>query len=211
VALATRQGDLSFYWAQLASYGSSTGTKMAFFREAQAKTLSLPNTGQAVSIDVGDAKNIHPGRKQEVGRRLARVALARTYGQKIIDSGPAFKKAEREGAGYRVSFIMTGGQHRLVAVLNTVEGFELAGADRVFKPAQAVIDKDNTNVFVTSAEVPDPVAVRYAWRDAPTAGLYNREGLPRRAVPQRRLGTYWRMNILFRHRIRIYYPDPFLP
>lgn len=100
-----------------------------------------------------------------------------------IDSGPVFKQAEREGSGFRVSFTMTGHQHRLVTLLNTVEGFELAGADRVFKPAKAVIEKDNTTVLVTSAEVPEPVAVRYAWRDAPVASLYNREGLP--AVPFR--------------------------
>jgi sialate O-acetylesterase len=78
---------------------------------------------------------------------------------------------------------MTGGQHQLVTLLNTVEGFELARADCVSKPAQAVIDKDNATILVTSAEVPEPVAVRYAWRDAPTASLYNREGLP--AVPFR--------------------------
>jgi len=177
------QGDFPFYWSQLAAYGSSAGTKMAYFREAQAKTLSLPNTGQAVTIDVGDAGNIHPGRKQEVGRRLARVALARTYGQKIIDSGPVFKEAVREGSGYRVSFTMTGGQHRLSTLQSSLEGFELAGADRVFKPAKAVISDDKTTILVTSAEVPEPVAVRYAWRDFPNAGLYNREGLP--AVPFR--------------------------
>lgn len=177
------QGDFPFYWVQLANYNDPVGTKMAFFREAQTQTLSLPHTGQAVSIDSGDIGNIHPGRKMAVGRRLARVALARTYGQKIIDSGPVFKKAEREGVGYRVSFTMTGGQHRLVTLLNTVEGFELAGEDRVFKPARAVIDRDNTTILVTSAEVPDPIAIRYAWRDAPIASLYNREGLP--AMPFR--------------------------
>jgi sialate O-acetylesterase len=156
---------------------------MAFFREAQGKALALPATGQAITLDVGDSSNIHPGRKMPVGRRLARIALARTYGQKIIDSGPAFKQATREGAGFRVSFTMAGGQHRLVTMLNTVEGFELAGADRVFKPAQAELDKDRNTLLVTSAEVPDPVAVRYAWRDFPNASLYNREGLP--AVPFR--------------------------
>jgi sialate O-acetylesterase len=177
------QGDFPFYWAQLASYGSTTGTKTAYFREAQAKTLSLPNTGQAITIDVGDSGNIHPGRKMEVGRRLARVALARTYSQKIVDSGPVFKDAVREGASYRVSFTKADGQHRLVTMLSTIEGFELAGADKVFKPAKAVLSNDRATILVTSAEVPNPAAVRYAWRDFPNAGLYNREGLP--AVPFR--------------------------
>ena len=172
------QGDVPFYWAQLASYNSPTGTAMAFLREAQAQALALPATGQAITIDVGDIGNIHPLRKQPVGRRLARLALARTYGQKVLDRGPVFKEAVRDGAGYRVTFTHTGGQHRLVTLLNTVEGFELAGADRVFKPAVAVIGKDYASVLVTSAEVPDPIAVRYAWRDAVVASLYNREGLP---------------------------------
>jgi sialate O-acetylesterase len=177
------QGDFPFYWVQLAGYNSSTGTMMAYFREAQARTLSLPNTGQAVSVDVGDSGNIHPGRKQEVGRRLARLALTRTYGQNLIDSGPVFKQAIREGTGYRVTFAMNGGQHRLVTMLKTVDGFELAGADKVFKPAKAVLSDDKTTVLVTCADVPEPVAVRYTWRDFPSASLYNREGLP--AVPFR--------------------------
>ncbi|HEY0009723.1 MAG TPA: sialate O-acetylesterase, partial [Tepidisphaeraceae bacterium] len=172
------QGDFPFYWAQLSSLGDNVETKMAFFREAQGKALALPATGQAISIDVGDSANIHPGRKMPVGRRLARIALARTYGQKIIDSGPVFKEAKREGAGFRVSFTLKDGQHRLVTMLKTVEGFELAGADRVFKPARAEMDKERNTLLVTSAEVPDPVAVRYAWRDFPNASLYNREGLP---------------------------------
>jgi sialate O-acetylesterase len=178
------QGDFPFYWAHLAALGPSlTSTKMAYFREAQSKALALPNTGQAITTDIGDATNIHPLRKQEVGRRLARVALARTYGQKIIDSGPIFKEAVREGTGYRISFTPSGGQHRLSTMQTSPEGFELAGADKVFKPAKAVLSDDRNTVLVTSADVPEPIAVRYAWRDFPNAGLYNREGLP--AVPFR--------------------------
>jgi sialate O-acetylesterase len=177
------QGDIPFYWSQLAAHGSPTATKMAYFREAQGKAQALPNTGQAVNVDVGDSGNIHPRRKQDVGRRLARIALARTYGQKIIDSGPVFKEAVREGEGFRVSFTNTGLQNRLTTEQSSLEGFELAGADRVFKPAKAVISPDQTTVLVTSADVPEPVALRYAWRDFPKAGLFNREGLP--AVPFR--------------------------
>jgi sialate O-acetylesterase len=173
------QGDFPFYWVQLANYQSPTDTSWAFLREAQTQTLALPNTGQAVTVDIGNVTDIHPRNKKDVGRRLARVALARTYAQKIVDSGPVFAKAERAGAGFRVSFTEVNGG--LIAPLNALVGFELAGEDKVFKPATAKIEKDT--VLVTSAEVPAPVAVRYAWRNAPLAGLFNVEGLP--AVPFR--------------------------
>ena len=173
------QGDFPFYWVQLANYASPTDTQWAFLREAQTQTLSLPATGQAVTVDIGDVSNIHPRNKKDVGRRLARLALARTYGQKIVDSGPVFAKAERDGAGFRVSFTEVNGG--LIAPLNALVGFELAGEDKVFKPATAKIEKDT--VLVSCGDVPFPVAVRYAWRNAPLAGLFNLEGLP--AVPFR--------------------------
>jgi len=173
------QGDFPFYWVQLANYSKPADTAWAFLREAQTQTLSLPNTGQAVIIDIGDQKDIHPRNKKDVGRRLARLALKRDYGFDIIDSGPVFEKAEREGAGFRVHFKTAG---KLRAPLNDLPGFELAGEDKVFKTAEAKLDGNNT-VVVTSAEVPHPVAVRYAWRNAPVAGLINDEGLP--AVPFR--------------------------
>lgn len=170
------QGDFPFYWVQLANFSTRDpqGDAWAFLREAQTKTLALPATGQAVVIDIGDVRDIHPRNKKDVGRRLARLALARDYGFQIVDSGPVFQKAEREGAGYRVTFDHVHG--RLTAPLNTLAGFEIAGADKVFHPADAKIERDT--VFVSSAEVPEPVAVRYAWRNAPFAGLFNREGLP---------------------------------
>ena len=174
------QGDFPFYWVQLANFQNPVGTDWAFLREAQTQTLALPNTGQAVIVDIGNVRDIHPRNKQAVGHRLARLALARDYGFKTIpDSGPVFAKAEREGAGYRVSFTATTGG--LIAPLNELVGFELAGEDKVFKPATAVIENDT--VLVTSAEVTAPVAVRYAWRNAALAGLFNKEGLP--AVPFR--------------------------
>lgn len=173
------QGDFPFYWVQLANFQNPEGTGWAFLREAQTKTLSVPHTGQAVIIDIGDRRDIHPRNKKDVGRRLARLALKRDYGFDIIDTGPTFEKAEREGAGFRVSFEKSASG--LNAPLNELSGFELAGEDKVFKPATAVIE--GQTVLVTSAEVPEPVAVRYAWRDAPVAGLFNKEGLP--AVPFR--------------------------
>ncbi len=173
------QGDFPFYWVQLANFQSPTDTSWAFLREAQTMTLALPATGQAVIIDIGDVKDIHPRNKKDVGRRLARLALARDYGFGIVDSGPVFEKAEREGSAFRVSFTAVHGGLR--APLNTLGGFELAGEDREFHAADAVIR--NGAVVVTCAAVPEPVAVRYAWRNAPLAGLFNLEGLP--AVPFR--------------------------
>ena len=172
------QGDFPFYWVQLANFGNLTDISWAFLRESQTKTLALPATGQAVIIDIGDQKDIHPRNKKDVGRRLARLALTRDYGFKIVDSGPVFEKAEREGAGFRVTLKTAG---KLIAPLNDLPGFELAGADKVFHPADAKIEKNT--VVVTSASVAEPVAVRYAWRNAPVAGLFNDEGLP--AVPFR--------------------------
>ena len=168
------QGDFPFYWVQLANFQSATYTNWAFLREAQTQALSLPATGQAVTVDIGNLNDVHPRNKKDVGRRLARLALARTYGQKIVDSGPVFAQAVHEGAGFRVSFTEIHGG--LIAPFNDLGGFELAGEDKVFKPTAAKIEKDT--VMVTSAEVPAPVAVRYAWRNAPLAGLFNNEGLP---------------------------------
>ena len=168
------QGDFPFYWVQLANYQSPVDTSWAFLREAQTQTLALPNTGQAVIIDLGNVRDIHPRDKRDVGRRLARLALAREYHQKIPDSGPILDKAVREGTGYRVTFTSINGH--LAAPQNTLGGFELAGADKVFKPADAKIENDT--VLVSSADVPDPVAVRYAWRNAPLAGLFDHQGLP---------------------------------
>ncbi len=168
------QGDFPFYWVQLANFGNPAETNWAFLREAQTQTLALPATGQAVIIDIGNQKDIHPRNKKDVGRRLARLALARDYGLKIVDSGPVFAQADHEGAGYRVSFTHTDGG--LIAPQNGLGGFELAGEDKVFHPADAALEKNT--VLVTCAAVPAPVAVRYAWRNAPLAGLFNKEGLP---------------------------------
>lgn len=170
------QGDFPFYWVQLANFaaGDALGTQWATLREAQTLTLGLPHTGQAVTIDIGNVTDIHPKEKREVGRRLARLALHRTYGLDIKDSGPVLAKAAREGQGYRLGFTNVDGG--LVAPLLELSGFELAGEDRVFHAAAAKIDGDT--VIVTSSAVPIPVAVRYAWRNAVAAGLFNDEGLP---------------------------------
>jgi sialate O-acetylesterase len=178
------QGDFPFYWVSLANYavpadGGERGRSYAFLREAQTQTLALPNTGQALAIDLGDPKDIHPTNKQDVGRRLARLARHRVYGQVTDDTGPSFAGAAREGAAIRVRFThATGG---LVAHDKPVQSLEIAGADRVFHPAEGRIERDT--LVVKSAAVREPVAVRYAWINSPEANLYNGAGLP--AVPFR--------------------------
>ncbi len=174
------QGDIPFYWAQLANYRGQGPDKIEYanLRGAQTETLALSNTGQAVIIDIGNVTDIHPRNKHDVGRRLALVALKRTYGKTgLVDSGPVFDTAIREGSAMRVSFKPADIESPLTSPRAlTPPGFELAGADKVFYPATAKID--GQTVVVTSDKVPDPVAVRYAWRNAPEAGLFNRDGLP---------------------------------
>jgi sialate O-acetylesterase len=161
------QGDLPFYWVQLPNY--EKGKDWPAMREALASALTLPRTGQAVTIDVGENKDIHPKNKQDVGHRLAFIALKNTYGQKITASGPVFKNATFSGGSARVTFTETAAG--LVAKTNPLAGFELAGADKKFVPAEARLE--GATVIVKSSSVSSPVAVRYAWKNAPEASLFN--------------------------------------
>ncbi|HSJ01223.1 MAG TPA: sialate O-acetylesterase, partial [Verrucomicrobium sp.] len=148
-------------------------------REAAARTLKLPKTGMAVTIDIGDAANVHPTNKQDVGKRLALWALHDVYGQQLTASGPTLDKSEVKDGAMVLSFQHTDkglttradGQEQ-----GPVNGFLIAGADRAFKPAVAKLQ--DGKVVVSSAEVPQPAAVRYAWKDWPEANLYNLAGLP---------------------------------
>jgi sialate O-acetylesterase len=176
------QGDIPFYWVNLANFKvpeDVTGQTYAWLREAQTRTLTLPNTGQALAIDIGDPNDIHPTNKQEVGRRLALLARNRIYGIVGDDTGPTFAKAVRENAALRVHF--THAANGLVAHEQPPQALEIAGADRVFQPATGKIERDT--LLVMSPTVKEPVAVRYAWQNAPEANLYNGAGLP--AVPFR--------------------------
>ena len=173
------QGDFPFYWVQLPNLdvgnANQTNWSWAQMREAQTQTLSLPNTGQAITIDVGEAKGLHPKNKKPVGERLALLALARTYAVKdVVDSGPVFASATREGRAYRIAFKPASSALKSAAA--GLSGFEVAGADQVFHPAEARID--GATVIVTCSMIADPVAVRYSYRNAPIAGLFNSEGLP---------------------------------
>ncbi|MBC8095798.1 MAG: sialate O-acetylesterase [Akkermansiaceae bacterium] len=168
------QGEFPFYIVQLA--GQEAASNNPFVREAQATVLDLPNTGMAVTTDIGEAKNVHPHNKQDVGDRLARIALARVYDRKIEYSGPMYKSMKVHGDKIHVRFSHLGGG--LVAKGGEpLKWFTLAGEDMKFVPAQAKIEGDT--VVVSSPEVAAPVAVRYAWVNFPDGcNLYNAAGLP---------------------------------
>jgi len=170
------QGDFPFYWVQLANFKTAdpnSGT-WPLLREAQSRTLSLPETGQVVSIDIGNPDDIHPTNKQEVARRLALIAKAKVYGIAGDFSGPIFAEAVREKAALRVYFEHAG--TGLTARDKPLQSFEVAGEDRIFRPAVAAIDGDT--LLVSAPDVRVPVAVRYAWRNSPAANLFNGAGLP---------------------------------
>jgi sialate O-acetylesterase len=171
------QGDLPFYFVQLANFnagGTPGRNSWAYLREAQAGVLALPQTAMAVTIDLGDPRNIHPRNKQEVGRRLALIAQANLYGLSGDVSGPQFAGLEPAGTALRVRF--TYAETGLITRDRPVQSLEIAGADRVFHPASGRIEGET--LVVSSSAVPHPVAVRYAWADAPVANLYNGAGLP---------------------------------
>jgi sialate O-acetylesterase len=166
------EGDLPFYAVQLAPLESISNNPVV--REQQAKILALPNTGLAITIDVGDPSNVHPKNKEPVGQRLALIALAKAYGEKVEYSGPVYASMKIEGHSIRIRFTHAGA---LVAKNGPLAGFAIAGPDQHFVPAQAKIEGDS--VIVHSDSVPMPVAVRYAWADDPAgANLYNAAGLP---------------------------------
>jgi len=167
------EGDFPFYIVQLAAQEASSNSPEV--RAAQATILSLPQTGMAVTVDIGERKNVHPHDKQDVGDRLSRIALAQAYGRDVAWSGPAYAGLAAEGDALRVSFARQGGG--LVAHGGELQSFEIAGADGKFVPAEARIDGET--VVVRSASVPSPRAVRYAWADYPQGcNLYNTADLP---------------------------------
>lgn len=171
-----------FLWAQLPNYGRPDSTPPAHAawptqRESMSAALNLPNTGQAITIDVGEADNLHPLDKQDVGRRLALVARKVAYGQSVVASGPTYRRhAVRDGRMY-IEFANLGGGLVSRAPDGAVGGFAIAGTDRKLVWAQARIEGDR--VVVWSDQVRDPIAARYAWSNSPAmATLYNRAGLP---------------------------------
>ena len=195
------QGDFPFYYCQVANFQARAKKPgddwQAELREAQSMALALPNTGQAILIDIGEEGNIHPANKMEVGDRLARIALTKTYGRNLVYSGPVYSAMTVEADKIRLRFTHT--EAGLVAkplpatyqpvstdprtvplVRNSpggeLEGFSICGEDHKWQWADAKIDGDT--VVVWSAQVPKPVAVRYAWANNPVCNLYNGGGLP---------------------------------
>ncbi|QDT10840.1 sialate O-acetylesterase [Planctomycetes bacterium K23_9] len=170
-------GDFPFYFVQIAPFAyKQEPVSAAFLREAQMMTLSQPNTGMVVTMDIGNPTNIHPRQKKPVGDRLAQMALARDYGRNdIVDSGPLFQRDEIEGATIRLHFTDIGGGLATRDDL-ALSHFTIAAADRRFVPAKAIID--GNTIVVSSESIGKPVAVRYAWGSGDTPNLSNREGLP---------------------------------
>ncbi len=173
----SRDGDATrpFLIVQIApfKYGGDQG-ETAWLREAQcAAAATIPNAGLAVTMDCGDPLDIHPARKQPVGQRLALLALEQAYEQPVVSSGPEFIEAVREGDGLRIRFEHAEG---LFARNNEVRQIAVAGADRVWHRALAVIDGEE--VVAIAPEVPEPVAVRYLWCPACEAELFNGDGIP---------------------------------
>lgn len=176
-----KQGDFPFYWVQLADFypevpqpGESTWAEL---REAQTMTLSQKNTGQAVIIDIGEGKDIHPKNKHDVARRLARWALAKDYGINIPYHSPEYKSMEWKDGKIILKFDHLDGGWRPFDV-NEPRGFAIAGEDMKFVWASAKISDDKESVEVWSDSVPNPVAVRYGWADNPVVNMFNGIGLP---------------------------------
>jgi sialate O-acetylesterase len=167
------EGDFPFYAVQLPALKNVSNNPMV--REGQAQILSLPNSGLAVTIDVGDPDNVHPKNKAPVGERLTLIALANVYGKKLEFSGPRYSSMKVEGSAIRLEFTHLGGG--LVAKSGPLMWFQIAGADQQFVDAEATIV--GNSVVVKSSKVAAPVAVRYAWDNYPIGcNLYNAAGLP---------------------------------
>lgn len=186
------QGEFPCYFVQLPNLDQpdkdpAGGNGWARMREVQTKAMQIPNSGMVVTIDVGEAADIHPKNKVDVGERLARWALARDYGKKIVYRSPFYKSMKIEGSKIRISFdqvgsgLMVGKKDYWGPVLEdkggTLKRFAIAGEDKKWFWADAKIDGDT--VVVSSPEVPNPVAVRYAYSMNPEGcNLYNKDGLP---------------------------------
>lgn len=175
-----KEGDVPFLFVQLPGFMDynylPSESQWAAFREAQAKSLAVPNTAMAVAIDVGEWNDVHPDRKKDVGDRLALAAEKIAYGETIVYSGPTYQSSTVEGNKIIISFINTG------SGLTTNDGeslteFAIAGNDKKFVWAKAVVE--GNKIMVSSDEIPEPKYVRYAWADDPVnPNLINKEGLP---------------------------------
>src|SRR5579863_480005 len=167
------EGDFPFLFVQIANWNTAPDALWPEVRDAQRQALALKNTGMAVTIDIGDPDDIHPKNKQDVGLRLALAARAIAFGETIEWSGPLYRQVTQEEHALRVWFDHADGLAAKGAVLT---GFEVAGTDGKYSPAEAKIE--GSSVVVSSATVPGPVSVRYGWAANPSCNLVNREDLP---------------------------------
>ena len=175
-----KQGDFPFYWVQLADYlpekPTPSDSNWAELREAQTLTMKLPNTGQAVITDLGEAKDIHPKNKHDVAARLVRWALVKDYGFKFPYRSPEFKSLEIAGNKAIVTLDYFGSNLRPFDVAEAV-GFAICGEDKIWQWAKGKI-LPGDRIEVTSDKVEKPIAVRYAWADNPVCNLFTKDGLP---------------------------------
>lgn len=177
------QGEFPFYFVQLSSFdefggNSNNGSKWAELREAQSFTVeTVSNTGLAVTIDIGNPKDIHPRNKQDVGKRLSAIALSETYNSEDAYVGPQFESMEIKRSKIILNFNNIGSGLKAKNKYGYLKGFEVAGASKVFYYAKAYID--NNQIIVSCSDVTEPKAVRYGWADdAGDCNLYNNEGFP---------------------------------
>ncbi len=177
---------LPFYFVQIAPFNtggnSNYGCAIAELREAQTMALDLPNTGMVVTTDIGNFLDIHPTNKQDVGKRLAAIALNNLYGKKMVCNGPVYETMKIKGSEVEITFNQMGSGLMTTSFTGELGGFEIAGNDQVFHSAKARIS--GNRVVLISDKVLSPVAVRYGWSpDTDKCTLFNREGFP--AVPFR--------------------------
>ena len=166
-------GDFPFLYVQISNFKSSPMEDWAELREQQSKTLTVKNTAMAVTTDIGNPDDVHPTDKVDVGLRLARAARALSYGETIEYSGPMFRQATPEGHAIRAWFDNAKG---LMAKGGAPSGFEVAGLDGKFVPAEAKVE--GATVVATSSAVAEPRFVRYGWANSPECNLFDGEGLP---------------------------------
>ncbi len=170
-----KQGDFPFYWVQIAPFNYGENSKSYVIRNAQRQTLSVPNTGMAVTLDIGTVDNIHPPDKQDVGLRLARWALVKDYGKHMVYSGPLYKSIKVEDGKAVISFKDVGGG-LVVKPRDGRTNFVIAGEDSNFVKADVKVE--GNTLVVSSPDVKHPLAVRYAWTNRAQATLFNKAGLP---------------------------------
>jgi sialate O-acetylesterase len=177
-----KQGGFPFYFVQLPNYkkfsqnSQNGGATWAEMRESLSKTLSVPNTGMAVTIDLGDSVNIHPKNKEDVGNRLALIALKNLYDKPIVCSGPEVESVTKSTGKMIVTFKKSASALIVKDRFGYLKGFEIAEEDQHFYYTQAILD--GNHVILQNDRVPAPVAARYSWSNNPDGNLYNDAGLP---------------------------------